>query len=63
MIDAFSVTTESPAVPDTFTTRPTVQVAEPVPRELRQFLARVRAAVKSSQPARKSGKSARKPRT
>jgi hypothetical protein len=52
MTDAFSVTEDVKAVPDPQIDRPSTRVNLPVPRELRQFFARVKEAVRKSKPKR-----------
>jgi hypothetical protein len=52
MTDAFSVTEDIRAVPESNpkADRPSTRVNLPVPRELRQFFARVKEAVRKSKP-------------
>ena len=51
MTDAFSVTEDIKAVPEPIA-RPSTRVNLPVPRELRQFMLRVREAVRNSRSLR-----------
>ena len=52
MTDAFSVTEDVKAVPETNAAVPANRVYTPVPRELREFFARVKTAVRNSKALR-----------